>query len=356
MLLPSPCRASMAVVLCAVSSGFVAMAQQPADDLGPNICPLSDEQTRKSLEAFDKLVPTFHHPRCERCHGGLDVFAENTAHGGGQQGDDTGCDTCHDRVPGGGRWQLPIPAHFFVHKDAKTLCEQMHDTSPTRAILLEHLGTDQLIQTAFLGTRGLSPMDLESEHLAPEPPPVTRDAFLGMAGAWFDAMGGDFKGEVPCGCEPQRYAVRVSYKREVKLGIVNSTETMGPVDIPIRFHDDGSFDGEQTVYFNGNSMAFICTATSTGSMNLKVSGEVTGEWPNEQMSLKLENTTVMKNGTIKAVCPGEAVTRSLESGEKASVEEDDIPGRVGSKVHFAPSAGVPGMTTSIDAEVVQINR
>ncbi len=84
----------------------------------PQLCPLSDEQTQKSIDAFAKLVPTYHHPRCERCHGALDVFAENTPHGGGVQGDETGCDTCHTEGLQGERWMTPSKGHNFVGKDA----------------------------------------------------------------------------------------------------------------------------------------------------------------------------------------------------------------------------------------------
>ena len=351
----------MFVALCSVWTA--AHAQSAAS--GAKLCPLSDEQTQKSIEAFDKLVPVFRDPRCIRCHGELDVFAANTPHEGGERRreeetaeriDDT-CNVCHDQVAGGERWMTPSPGHAFVGKDAKTLCKQMHESRDTREAFIDHVTTDPLIKAAFIGMRAMTEEDLQELHLMREPPrAMTHEGFIAASNAWLDAMGGEFKGEPSCGCEPQRYAVRVSYKRDIKLGVVSSTETMGPVDIPIEFHDDGTFDGEQTVFFNGSSVAYICTATSTGSMNLKVSGEVSGASPNETMTVKIENTTLMKNGTVTAICPTIGVTKSTELGEKASLEKDDLPATVGTKAHFAPGAGIPGMTTSIDAEIVQVGR
>lgn len=340
------------VALAACLACGCAQAQPKARPA--QLCPLSDEQTQKSIDAFAKLVPTYHHPRCERCHGALDVFAENTPHGGGVQGDETGCDACHTEGLQGERWMTPSKGHNFVGKDAKTLCKQMHEAEQTGAEFMKHLSTDKLIAVAFIGTRALTEKDREDEKVAIEKPPVGKDEFLRLAQTWLDATGGDFKGEEDCGCEPQHYAVRVSYKRDVKMGIVTGTNQMGPVDVPIKFHDDGTFDGQQTVYFNGNVTALVCTGTSTASMTLKVSGDVSGQVPNEAMSLKIENTTLMK-GKATAVCPeiGQK-TATTNGGEKANVAQDDIPANVGVKPHFDPgSSGV--ITTSIDAEIVQLD-
>ena len=352
-LSPGGARALLGACACLAC---LTVGAQTAEELGrkPQVCPLSEEQTQKSIDAFSKLVPTFQHPRCINCHGVVDPHApeETTKHGGGDIGDQA-CKECHSEVMGGSQWMLPIRDHFFVGKDAKTLCEQMTDNFHARSSFINHLQDDNLIGVAFLGTRALKPTDPDAANMTHDLPPVSRAEFVRLANAWLDAMGGDFVGERDCGCEPLHYALRISYKSQVKMGVVSSTETMGPIDIPITFHDDRSFEGERTVYFAGNAVAYTCTAASTGSMDLKVSGNVTGELPHERMSLKMENTSPLK-GKVAAVCPGQGKTANLDRGQSASLDKD-VLASVGEHAHFTPSAGVPGMTTVIDAEIVQIH-
>ncbi len=50
---------------------------------GEPICPLSAQQEKEAIEAFDKLALIFKDPRCFNCHGGINPFDKNTKHGGG---------------------------------------------------------------------------------------------------------------------------------------------------------------------------------------------------------------------------------------------------------------------------------
>ena len=75
------------------------------------VCPLSDAQAQKSIEAFAKIVPTLtQEPRCLNCHGGVDPFSDEakgdstdpnaprTAHGPGKVGPNE-CKNCHSDMP-----------------------------------------------------------------------------------------------------------------------------------------------------------------------------------------------------------------------------------------------------------------
>lgn len=63
---------------------------EPAPPKAPNatgpepVCPLTDEQADKAVEAFSRMMPALSNPRCANCHGGVNPFAENGGHVGGQ--------------------------------------------------------------------------------------------------------------------------------------------------------------------------------------------------------------------------------------------------------------------------------
>ena len=68
-------------VAAATLLAFSAPAQiNPLDKQSTSkdaVCPLSDAQTQKSIDAFAKLVPVFtQEPRCLNCHGGVDPFSD----------------------------------------------------------------------------------------------------------------------------------------------------------------------------------------------------------------------------------------------------------------------------------------
>ena len=92
------------------------------------VCPLSEEQVQKSIDAFAKIVPTLtQEPRCLNCHGGVDPFANPTNHAGGTvkqeppqpDPDNPGkflnaCAECHSEMPpkndgSASQWRLANP-------------------------------------------------------------------------------------------------------------------------------------------------------------------------------------------------------------------------------------------------------
>jgi cytochrome c553 len=147
---------------------------QPSNN---HVCPLSDEQAQKSVQAFDKIANAFaKEPRCVNCHGAVDPFAADAkeTHGGGKLAPTlkkklnttTGetesiqdeiatiqqCATCHGAFPG--IWRLPRPALFFVGKDAFTLCKDERNFFGNSETFINHIEHDvnpdnPFIQEAF---------------------------------------------------------------------------------------------------------------------------------------------------------------------------------------------------------------
>ena len=327
------------------------------------VCPLSDAQTQKSMDAFAKLVPTFtQEPRCVNCHGGVDPFAKPTNHGGDTQELGSDCNDCHSEMPpkrGGqpSKWRLANQEHFFKGKDAKTLCKQMRDAFPVGADFIGHLiddnGNSKFTETAFLGTRGLNKRgrDLVDNYQDEPPKFITHGGLINLGMDWINAMGGEFKGDIDCGCEPSHYAVRVTYDQDITMPMTHFTKKMGPVDIPITFRDDGSFEGEQTVFFNGSGIAYVCTGDSVSAMVLRVSGQATEQFQKNHMQLKMENGSPMK-GAASAHCPALSRTVPMSGGQYGELEKD-LEGRVGESVLWAPSVAVPGIKTIVHAEIVK---
>jgi hypothetical protein len=329
------------------------------------VCPLSDAQTQKSMDAFAKLVPTFtQEPRCVNCHGGVDPFSKPTNHGGDTQEPGSDCNDCHSEMPpkrGGqpSKWRLANQNHFFKGKDAKTLCKQMRDAFPVSADFIGHLiddnGNSKFTETAFLGTRGLNKRgrDLVDNYVDEPPKFITHGGLINLGMDWINAMGGAFKGDIDCGCEPSKYAVRVTYDQDITMPMTHFTKKMGPVDIPITFRDDGSFEGEQTVFFNGSGIAYVCTGDSISAMNLRVAGTATEQFQKNRMELRMENGSPMR-GAGSAHCPALSRTVPFAGGQQGELEKS-LEGRVGESAMWAPSVAVPGIRTIVHAEIVKTN-
>ncbi|MGH7510874.1 MAG: hypothetical protein ACREMZ_15585 [Gemmatimonadales bacterium] len=196
-------------------------------------CPLTDTQQQQASKAFSAMTPTFRHPRCANCHGGVDPFSQSGGHLGGEMpvfttmDEGTGfetedqertlaqCQECHGALPG---WKQPAPQLAFVNKSDTELCVQMKRMIfPANEFLrhIEHdVGSVNFIAEAFRGTRGLNEMGrdifaAEAERpFRPEPPPISHAAFLAQARAWVDAMDGEYPEDYLCGCVPLRFELR----------------------------------------------------------------------------------------------------------------------------------------------------
>jgi hypothetical protein len=252
-------------------------------------------------------------------------------------------------------WRLPNPEHYFIGKDAKTLCKQMKDVFKEAKDFVGHLtddnGNSNFTGTAFLGNRGIRGADLQP------PRNITAGGLVALAKDWVAAMGGEFKGDVECGCEPVHYAIRMSSKTSLSMGPAQYVTEHPPVDIPIVFHDDGSFDGEGTSTEQGagtvTTFAGVCTGQSTGSIDLRVSGTNIQQWNNNHMDLNIENISDLKM-TASAQCP--QVGRRSQDGPSESphvIIPFKFQGQVGEVIDMPMTAPSPGVSSSMRLEIVK---
>lgn len=338
----------MALLAVGSYAGERALSQMGATASPKLVCPLSDAQTQDAIQAFAKMVPVFHHKRCANCHGGVDPF-KPINHGGGKQkiedmvvqtenddGTGTGCLECHNNFPAPDNhnlkkeWKLADRRHPFVGNDGKSLCEMMKAAFFDKEHFVGHMKNDNggvdFLSIGFAGTRGLNDEGqggVKDYH--PEPIDImTHDEFVKDAAAWVDAMGGKFQGDKRCGCEPVHFAVRVSYNATINAGPLQLSSSMGPVDIPITFHEDGTYDGTGTLPFSAKGMeqAAGCSAQSVGSMQIKVSGSVF-ETPAGDSAMHVQLTNISReHGSTKVACPGKSVATALQGGDKMTFEFD----------------------------------
>ena len=296
-------------LLLAIIGISQAKAAPQAQDVNSLMCPLSDHQLQELMKAFEKMMPTFQHPRCANCHGGVNPFAANTNHAGGKfdvvlgpEGDlmfdETfgACQGCHGGLKG---WQIPSADLSFVGKDAVTLCKQMKFGDAENFI--DHITRDRgktpFIETGFEGMRGLNQDGIDfyealnDKKPVPEPPPLSHATLIDQAKAWVDALGGEFKGNEACGCEPQHYALQVD---ESLVGLFQGQgakidwDGSTTVQIPIKFNDDGSFTGEATSQRTMNAKLtskISCSGSGTSDVTWQVTGKYdTAGDPNDPLS------------------------------------------------------------------------
>ena len=224
------------LILCSVAAGQATGPKPPG---GP-VCPLSDEQTRASIEAFSKIASFFtHEPRCVNCHGGVNPYIDGTGpdpsdpdappstveHGGGGRPVEyaadrsgnryrvipVGCKDCHNNMArkrdgSESRWMTAPKFLSFVGKDATTLCKQIRRQSSDAKDFLGHLqddnGGNNFSDTAFHGDRGLDKENRDLYDVAIKKPSLTKAELIKLAQNWIDSMGGEFQGDSECGCAP----------------------------------------------------------------------------------------------------------------------------------------------------------
>jgi hypothetical protein len=214
----------VSLVICSAPSAVLGQ-KRPS-------CPLTEEQSKKAVDAFAKVAAfVLTEPRCVNCHGGVNPFidgiglnpADPTApvslkeHGGGAiptstDGTiDAGCMKCHHQMApkrDGSptlQWFTATNFHSFVDKNATTLCRQFKKSTGSPQEFLGHLtddnGGNNFAQTAFNGDRGLDEADLEGFSVSIQKPSISKSAFIQLAQNWVNAMGGKFQGDENCGCE-----------------------------------------------------------------------------------------------------------------------------------------------------------
>src|SRR5947209_14013069 len=73
----NPASRLVSATLQAILIILSTLARALEDGKKPPVCPLSDSQTQKSIEAFSKIAHFLtHEPRCFNCHGGVNPYMD----------------------------------------------------------------------------------------------------------------------------------------------------------------------------------------------------------------------------------------------------------------------------------------
>jgi hypothetical protein len=357
------------------------LAQPSAQASENQICPLSDEQADKAVEAFGKIAKVFRdEPRCVNCHGAVNPFAANTKHAGGEfdpimktvpnplageanpaaeggvapdeyttQDDEATfgqCAACHDEFPG--LWQIPPDVLFFVGKDDLALCKQERFFFERKADqFLQHIERDfhpenPFIQEAFTGNMG-------GAAKTPVPPKgVTHDQLKKMAHEWVDAQGGKFRGSDECGCKPLHYVIDLVEKGTIDAPppLATHIEESGKASMPLKFKEDGTYSGQATLTILRNRTITTPVGGCASKTTYTVTFPVTGEVNDEKGTLRVKFGTPTTQAATVGTCPDEGVagpgSDSLAHNEYGPFSDGfEMPAQVGEskKFTFPISAG-----------------
>lgn len=367
----------MKCLIACVFLSTLAFGQAPPEDTPPKaICPLSESQTQNSIEAWAKIAATIaSENRCLGCHGRVNPFIDGTGpdpgnkeappsefeHGPGKVDKKADCNECHSKMPlrtsdgKPSRWTTAPDFLAFVGKDPPTLCKQVRSMLHSAKFFLGHLKDDNgghnFAGAAFNGDRGLDRVMFPETEVPTEKPHISHSAFLKLGHDWIDAMGGEMRGNEDCGCKPLHYAIRLSAVTTVVLEDVDYESTMGQVDIPITFADDGTFTGEATAEFEGGGAVTDCTAQGQGTRTMKVSGKAVETAHKQSMHLEVKTGSPLEvSGSFHCPERSGGVQKSVQSSDTLAV---DIKGDVGeAKDVLMPSPG-PELKSTSHIEIVQ---
>jgi hypothetical protein len=360
------------MVFCTLAGVCAAQPRaqgQPAQQGPPKrVCPLSDNQLKKAQDIFAKIADVLRHPRCINCHGAEDPFDKEKAsetHSGGfyKVAVDEGGDVdeektnaqctkdCHAGFPG---WSMAPNAVFFVGLDNTGLCKLMKFKNVVAHFRNDEGGT-QFIAEAFTGRRGLAGQGLDmvgDENPAPVPN-TTQPQLTQLVSDWIGAMGGKFQGDERCGCEPVHFAVGVLYHANINMGsVLQQLTEMGPIDVPITFHDDGTYEGTGQLPLAGAGRDRGCASQSEGSLNIRISGKAVEDETNSSMHIELTNTGPA-TGTTGVQCPMYSGVFPLQGGNKRLVTFD-AQGRAGEKAE-APFPLGPLVDAHVQVQIIDLS-
>jgi hypothetical protein len=342
----------------------LALAQTSLSPSGGPICPLSDSQTQKSIEAFSKLTPIFQQPRCINCHGAVDPFSKGGGHAGGEfafvRSEDgfvqvtktfAPCGSCHNAFEG---WRTPPSDMFFIGKDSVALCKLMKRQFGNAGFFMGHMikdnGQEPFIEVGFAGTRGMS-------DTTPEPPPDwTQSKMIKLSQEWVDAMGGSYQGGDECGCVPAHYAIQMNASTEHSQGPIYHKSAMQPIEVPIAFQDDGTFSGEGLAQFGGaatvSTRAGLCQGGYADSLKIRVSGQAIQTSEQRSMKLKLENTSPDVS-SVSGQCPSGSFSKQ-DTHPGKTILPFDLEGNVGEFLDYSMPEIAPGFKSTMHLEIVKL--
>ena len=343
------------------------------------ICPLSDEQTQKSIDAFSKIASVItSENRCTGCHGRVNPYIDGTGedeenpdapkslfkHGGGKRDRtsiaESDCDDCHNTMAPRTRdnsesiWMTAPDGLAFVGRDATTICKQIRGNLPTGKDFLGHLtddnGGNNFAGTAFNGNRGLDPKAFPEIPIAK--PSVKQQDLLKLAQDWIDSTAGECKGDRSCGCEPIHYAIRVSTVNDINMGFVHRHSVMQPVDVPITFDEDGTFKGDGAAHYQATATAAPCSGTATSDLTFHASGQAIETSEEQSMKFQFANTSpTVTDSSITCPYHGETKTQTTTAGHE--VLPFDFKGAVGETFDYHMPVAIPGVDSTMHVEIVK---
>jgi hypothetical protein len=369
----------------------VALAQFPTHPPPDGtICPLSDVQTQKSIDAFSKIYAVITtENRCTGCHGRVNPYIDGIGedkgdpdapkslfeHGGkkqerpftkpdGQLDPGSDCNECHNSMAlktavgltekqRESNW-LSAPSFLaFVGRDAPTVCKQIRGNIPTGKEFLGHLkddnGGNNFAGTAFNGDRGLDLTVFREVRV--EKPRIKQEDLLKLAQNWVDSTGGEFKGDTSCGCKPVHYAIRVSTVNDISVGPAHRISVMQPVDIPITFDDDGTFKGDGAAKFQATAASPQCVGTAGSGLTFHASGQaIETSWVRSMHFQFANSSPTVTNSSI--TCPmNEFKTQTTTAGHEAL--PFDFKGAVGETFDYHMPVAIPGVNSTMHVEIVK---
>jgi hypothetical protein len=394
-------------VLISAALLVLALASAPilgAQEQGEPLCPLTKEQTQKSIDAFAKIAKFLTtEPRCVNCHGAVNPYINGTGsdpkdpdappstveHGGGAMDHeedsakarlvDSACSNCHShmapRTDGSPSVWMTAPNFLsFVGKDAPTLCKQIKNSSGDAKHFVGHMkddnGGNNFTGTSYNGDRGLD-RDMYPETEVPtQRPSVSHAELMRMGQDWIDAMGGRFHGGASCGCEQQSYAFKVDYVSVVNMnmGPITGqyiTTSGGPnsngVEIPLEISQSGLLTGQGNMTMGGQGDVAVprvgtCTGQSQHTFLIRATaqleeGSEESRGKDDKLHVRLECDKIQIQAS--AQCPYQGASQTTNDNCAMAAEMDFNPANVDASKALIYPLPVPNSQATITTTIVR---
>ena len=392
--------------LSLVSAGLLCLVLVPAglaQEQAEPICPLTKEQSQKSVDAFEKLYKFFTtEPRCVNCHGAVNPYIDGTGsdpedgnappstveHGGGKQDHekdsagafltDVGCMECHNhmapRTNGSPSVWMTAPNFLsFVGKDAPTLCKQIKNASTKGAKeFLGHMtddnGGNNFTGTSYNGDRGLDRERFTEAEVPTQKPSISHAQLMTMAHDWVDAMGGRFRGGLACGCEKQEYALQVDYKINLNLNFgpltgqyaTSAGANSNGVEIPLEIGESGEVTGQGMMTLGGNGYVAMpgvgCTGQSQQQYQIRANaqlqeGDEQARGQDERLHAQLDCSKVQLQSSAQCAYAGGSQNTTNQCA--MAVTMDFVPATVSASQTYIYPMPTPNSQATLTTTIIK---
>jgi len=169
---------------------------------------------------------------------------------------------------------------------------------------------------------------------------------------WVASMGGEFKGDKSCGCEPLNFALRYSTQTKISLDQIEYGLGMDPVDIPLTFNDDGTFTGDGAGSIQAGGVAEGCTGQGGLSMKFHITGKAVETSQKQSMHIGIGSPAPMAYN-FTGQCPNDSADSIQTTVPAAKVTATyDMKGAVGEAIDKTEET-MPGVSNSLHLEIVK---